>query len=165
MGQARQMRNSPFSQEQNINMNKMLVKEQSPLVQSNSLHIQEDRNSNVTTAQRLQENLSEQNFGQQHALSKTKSGSINKETLIVPLSPPDSEDQTTPQAPRKLYGVKQTSVDSTNSFSENDDILDQHSNTLKRAKEDPETTKKKEIHKNLMSEAIQKVELKNSQKK
>merc|ERR1719500_1105748 len=47
---------------------------------------------------------------------------------------------------------------STNSFSENDDHENQ-SLALKSIREDPETTKKKEIHKNLMSEALQKVEL------
>merc|ERR1740128_1388927 len=36
---------------------------------------------------------------------------------------------------------------------------------LRSIKEDPETTKKKEIHKNLMSEALKKVELRNNQKK
>jgi len=78
------------------------------------------------------------------------------DSLQVPTSPQDSEDQSTPQAPRKFYMPKQTSVDSTNSFSENDD----HENlALKSIREDPETTKKKEIHKNLMSEALQKVEL------
>merc|ERR1712106_209041 len=94
-----------------------------------------------------------------------ESNNNNKDNLIIPLSPPDSEDQSTPQAPRKLYGLKQTSVESTHSFSENDELIDQQSMTLKRIKEDPETTKKKEIHKNLMSEAILKVELKNNQKK
>ena len=78
------------------------------------------------------------------------------DSLQVPTSPQDSEDQSTPQAPRKFYMAKQTSVDSTNSFSENDE----HENpALKSIREDPETTKKKEIHKNLMSEALQKVEL------
>merc|ERR1719370_911309 len=42
------------------------------------------------------------------------------DSLQVPTSPQDSEDQSTPQAPRKFYMPKQTSVDSTNSFSEND---------------------------------------------
>jgi len=36
---------------------------------------------------------------------------------------------------------------------------------LKSIREDPETTKKKEIHKNLMNEALKKVELRNNQKK
>merc|ERR1711974_99347 len=80
------------------------------------------------------------------------------DSLQVPTSPQDSEDQSTPQAPRKFYMPKQTSVDSTNSFSENDDH-DNLSQSLKSIREDPETTKKKEIHKNLMSEALQKVEL------
>ena len=80
------------------------------------------------------------------------------DSLQVPTSPQDSEDQSTPQAPRKFYMPKQTSVDSTNSFSENDDHENQ-SLALKSIREDPETTKKKEIHKNLMSEALQKVEL------
>merc|ERR550532_3245189 len=65
------------------------------------------------------------------------------DNLQVPTSPQDSEDQTTPQAPRKLYGLpKQTSVESTNSFSENDDWSE--TGQLKAIKEDPETTKKKE---------------------
>ena len=55
---------------------------------------------------------------------------------------------------------KQTSVDSTNSFSENDDQEGQGP-TKKRMTDDPETKKKKEIHKNLMSEALQKVQLRN----
>jgi hypothetical protein len=80
------------------------------------------------------------------------------DSLQVPTSPQDSEDQSTPQAPRKFYMPKQRSVDSTNSFSENDDH-DNLSQSLKSIREDPETTKKKEIHKNLMSEALQKVEL------
>ena len=80
------------------------------------------------------------------------------DSLQVPTSPQDSEDQATPQAPRKFYMPKQTSVESTNSFSENDELENQ-SAALKSIREDPETTKKKEIHKNLMSEALQKVEL------
>ena len=83
---------------------------------------------------------------------------------LVPTSPQDSEDQTTPQAPRKLYGIpKQTSVESTNSFSENDDWSE--TGQLKAIKEDPETTKKKEMHKNLMNEALKQVEMRNIQKK
>ena len=84
----------------------------------------------------------------------------------MPLSPQDSEDQTTPQAARKFYMPKQTSVESTNSYSENDDASEgQVSSVLKAIKEDPETTKKKEMHKNLMSEALKKVEMRNVQKK
>ena len=84
----------------------------------------------------------------------------------MPLSPHDSEDQTTPQAARKFYMPKQTSVESTNSYSENDDASEgQVSSVLKAIKEDPETTKKKEMHKNLMSEALKKVEMRNVQKK
>merc|ERR1719268_250796 len=60
---------------------------------------------------------------------------------------------------------KQTSVESTNSFSENDEMNENQAPMLKSIKEDPETTKKKEIHKNLMSEALKKVELRNNQKK
>ena len=89
-------------------------------------------------------------------------------TYLVPTSPQDSEDQTTPQAPRKLYGIpKQTSVESTHSFSENDDASEaaQLESALKAIKEDPETTKKKEMHKNLMNEALKKVEMRNIQKK
>ena len=85
---------------------------------------------------------------------------------LVPTSPQDSEDQTTPQAPRKFYVPKQTSVESTNSFSENDEGNEgQFSAVLKAIKEDPETTKKKEMHKNLMNEALKKVEMRNIQKK
>eukprot|EP00091_Calanus_sinicus_P002142 TRINITY_DN12196_c0_g1_i1.p1 TRINITY_DN12196_c0_g1~~TRINITY_DN12196_c0_g1_i1.p1 ORF type:complete len:111 (-),score=1.82 TRINITY_DN12196_c0_g1_i1:70-402(-) len=36
----------------------------------------------------------------------------NGDTLLLPISPQDSEDQTTPQAPRKFYMPKQTSVES-----------------------------------------------------
>ena len=89
----------------------------------------------------------------------------NGDTLLLPTSPQDSEDQTTPQAPRKFYMPKQTSVESTNSFSENDEMNENHAPMLRSIKEDPETTKKKEIHKNLMSEALKKVELRNNQKK
>jgi len=89
----------------------------------------------------------------------------NGDSLLVPLSPQDSEDQTTPQAPRKFYMPKQTSVESTNSFSENDEMNENQAPMLRSIKEDPETTKKKEIHKSLMSEALQKVELRNNQKK
>ena len=82
--------------------------------------------------------------------------------ILVPISPQDSEDQSTPVATRKLYSSlpKQTSIESTNSFSENDETT-----VLKAIKEDPETTKKKEIHKNLMNEALKKVEMRNNQKK
>merc|ERR1712079_905319 len=63
-------------------------------------------------------------------------------------------------------GPKQTSVESTNSFSENDEGSEgQVSSVLKAIKEDPETTKKKEMHKNLMSESLKKVEMRNVQKK
>eukprot|EP00092_Neocalanus_flemingeri_P000850 GFUD01000907.1.p1 GENE.GFUD01000907.1~~GFUD01000907.1.p1 ORF type:complete len:3255 (-),score=789.69 GFUD01000907.1:272-10036(-) len=89
----------------------------------------------------------------------------NGDTLLLPMSPQDSEDQTTPQAPRKLYMPKQTSVESTTSFSENDEMNENQAPMLRSIKEDPETTKKKEIHKNLMSEALKKVELRNNQKK
>ena len=81
---------------------------------------------------------------------------------LVPLSPQDSEDQTTPQASRKFYVPKQTSVESTNSYSENDDISE---GQIKPSRDDPETTKKKEMHKNLMNEALKKVEMRNIQKK
>lgn len=81
-----------------------------------------------------------------------------QDTLQLPTSPQDSEDQSTPQAPRKYYMPKQTSVDSTNSFSENDE-LESQGLILKSIHADPETTKKMEIHKSLMSEALQKVEL------
>ena len=85
---------------------------------------------------------------------------------LVPTTPQDSEDQTTPQAPRKFYVPKQTSVESTNSFSENDEGNEgQFSAVLKAIKEDPETTKKKEMHKSLMNEALKKVEMRNIQKK
>merc|ERR1712106_239578 len=89
----------------------------------------------------------------------------NGETLLLPTSPQDSEDQTTPQAPRKFYMPKQTSVESTNSFSENDEMNENQAPMLRSIRDDPETTKKKEIHKNLMSEALKKVELRNNQKK
>merc|ERR1712106_659022 len=89
----------------------------------------------------------------------------NGDSLLVPLSPQDSEDQTTPQAPRKFYMPKQTSVESTNSFSENDEMNENQAPMLRSIRDDPETTKKKEIHKSLMSEALQKVELRNNQKK
>merc|ERR1719319_384490 len=59
------------------------------------------------------------------------------DSLQLPCSPQDSEDQLTPQAPRKFYLPKQTSVESTNSFSENDDHENQSS--LKSIREDPET--------------------------
>jgi len=94
--------------------------------------------------------------------------SASNDNLQVPTSPQDSEDQTTPQAPRKLYGIpKQTSVESTHSFSENDDASEaaQLESALRAIKEDPETTKKKEMHKNLMNEALKKVEMRNIQKK
>jgi len=94
--------------------------------------------------------------------------SSSNDNLQVPTSPQDSEDQTTPQAPRKLYRIpKQTSVESTHSFSENDDASEaaQLESALKAIKEDPETTKKKEMHKNLMNEALKKVEMRNIQKK
>jgi len=81
------------------------------------------------------------------------------DSLQLPTSPQDSEDQSTPQAPRKFYMPKQTSVESNHSFSENDD-RDNQAPLTKIIREDPETTKKKEIHKNLMSEALQKVEMK-----
>ena len=71
-------------------------------------------------------------------------------------------------ASRKLYSSfpKQTSIESTNSFSEPDETNEgQLSTVLKAIKEDPETTKKKEIHKNLMNEALKKVEMRNNQKK
>ena len=83
----------------------------------------------------------------------------------MPKSPPDSEDQTTPQAPRKFYVPKQTSVESTNSFSENDEMNEGQAAIKTLLREDPETTKKKEMHKNLMSEALKKVEMRNIQKK
>merc|ERR1740137_223976 len=89
----------------------------------------------------------------------------NGDTLLLPTSPQDSEDQTTPQALRKFYTPKQTSVESTNSFSENDEINENQAPMLRSIKEDPETTKKKEIHKNLMSEALKRVELRNNHKK
>merc|ERR1712061_452256 len=69
--------------------------------------------------------------------------SSSNDSLQVPLSPQDSEDQTTPQAPRKFYMPKQTSVESTNSFSENDEMNENQAPMLRSIKEDPETTKKK----------------------
>ena len=57
------------------------------------------------------------------------------------------------------------SIESTNSFSEPDEAHENLAPQLKSLKEDPETKKKKEIHKNLMSEALKKVELRNIQKK
>jgi hypothetical protein len=103
-------------------------------------------------------------FAQNTNSSKIENQS-NGDLLLLPTSPQDSEDQTTPQAPRKFYMPKQTSVESTNSFSENDEIIENQAPMLRSIKEDPETTKKKEIHKNLMSEALKKVELRNNQKK
>ena len=86
-------------------------------------------------------------------------------SLQVPYisSPPDSEDQATPQAPRRSFLPYQTSFDS--SFSEPEESNENLAPQLKSNKEDPETKKKKEIHKNLMSEALKKVELRNNQKK
>jgi len=70
------------------------------------------------------------------------------DALQLPLSPNDSEDQTTPKAPRKFYNMtKQTSIDSTNSYSENDELCENQAPQIRSTKEDPETTKKKEIHK------------------
>ena len=57
------------------------------------------------------------------------------------------------------------SIDSTNSFSEPEESNENLAPQLKSLREDPETKKKKEIHKNLMSEALKKVELRNHQKK
>ena len=69
--------------------------------------------------------------------------------------------------PRKLYSSfpKQTSIESTNSFSENDETNEAQLSAVLGIREDPETTKKKEIHKNLMTEALKKVEMRNNQKK
>ena len=64
-----------------------------------------------------------------------------------------------------MYVPKQTSVESTNSFSENDEASEGQFSVLKAIREDPETTKKKEMHKNLMNEALKKVEMRNIQKK
>ena len=91
----------------------------------------------------------------------------NNTMLQIPqvYSPPDSEDQATPQAPRRQFLPNQASFESTNSFSETDDGTENLAPQLKSNKEDPETKKKKEIHKNLMSEALKKVELRNIQKK
>ena len=89
-------------------------------------------------------------------------------SLQIPttLSPNDSEDQATPKAPRKFYMPKQTSVDSTNSFSETEELLlENQAPQIRSSKEDPETKKKKEIHKNLMSEALKKVELRSNKQK
>ena len=57
------------------------------------------------------------------------------------------------------------SIESTNSFSEPDEAHENLAPQLKSLKEDPETKKKKEIHKNLMSEALKKVELRKIQSK
>lgn len=101
--------------------------------------------------------------------SVQNSGSLQVQStgsLQVPLSPNDSEDQTTPKAPRKFYNMtKQTSIESTNSFSENDELCENQAPQIRSTKEDPETTKKKEIHKNLMSEALKKVELRTNKQK
>ena len=106
-------------------------------------------------------------LGQQQAKSTTNLSMSSSNMLQLPQvsSPPDSEDQTTPQAPRKPFLPNQTSVDSVNSFSEPEESNENLAPQLKSNKEDPETKKKKEIHKNLMSEALKKVELKNHQKK
>ena len=90
---------------------------------------------------------------------------LQTNSLQVPYfsSPPDSEDQATPQAPRRSFLPYQNSFDS--SFSEPEESNENLAPQLKSHKEDPETKKKKEIHKNLMSEALKKVELRNNQKK
>ena len=100
---------------------------------------------------------------QQPPMAASKSNSM----LQVPQvsSPPDSEDQTTPQAPRRQFLPNQVSIDSMDSLTEPDDTNENLAPQLKSNKEDPETKKKKEIHKNLMSEALKKVELKTNQKK
>ena len=93
---------------------------------------------------------------------------VNKASMLqVPQvsSPPDSEDQTTPQAPRRQFLPNQMSIDSMNSLSEPEEANENLAPQLKSNREDPETKKKKEIHKNLMSEALKKVELRTNQKK
>ena len=70
-----------------------------------------------------------------------------------------------PQAPRRQFLLPtQASVESMNSETENEGT-ENLAPQLKSNKEDPETRKKKEIHKNLMSEALKQVELRNNQKK
>merc|ERR1719187_1332217 len=96
---------------------------------------------------------------------RTPDGMQANDSLQIPLSSNDSEDQTTPKAPRKFYMPKQTSVDSTNSFSENDELFENQAPQMRTNKEDPETQKKKEIQKNLMSEALKKVELRSNKQK
>eukprot|EP00088_Acartia_fossae_P070636 TRINITY_DN9528_c0_g1_i10.p1 TRINITY_DN9528_c0_g1~~TRINITY_DN9528_c0_g1_i10.p1 ORF type:complete len:1270 (-),score=388.22 TRINITY_DN9528_c0_g1_i10:486-4295(-) len=96
-------------------------------------------------------------------LQPIKSSSLLQVPSIA--SPPDSEDQTTPQAVRKPFLPSQVSIESTNSFSEPDESNENLAPQLRSLKEDPETKKKKEIHKSLMSEALKKVELRNIQKK
>jgi len=109
-------------------------------------------------------------LGQQQQAKSTNNlnmSSSNNNLLQLPQvsSPPDSEDQATPQAPRKQFLPNQTSVDSMNSFSEPEESNENLAPQLKSNKEDPETKKKKEIHKNLMSEALKKVELRNNLQK
>merc|ERR1711892_148410 len=114
-------RGSPYAKTNGNSLHINQAKEQSPLAKTNFRESEVQNSIADTSAKADNFNI---NNNQLREVSRTREESNNniKDNLIIPLSPPDSEDQSTPQAPRKLYGLKQTSVESTHSFSENDEL-------------------------------------------